>query len=644
MKWLHFNMASQLPLPLLLLLLPMCASVHGRPSVIADPTPAPAGVHEPPVPTVSTVLANDTAIANQFIDNLNLTDISAVSITQRRYVLRSPVGPDTINNWERLETNKTATAHADNDPSIGKVFAENTIADPNQRGKHILSHDTFYVTDGQPSSSSFPDRFADYDHEARPTDQLFFEQHYHIDESPPTPPTSVIEVHHHHEVTSRPPRRHYQYAQQQHFELVNDQVAEMADDDDADRVQIVYLSTTQRPKTSVVYVNNKLTHVKRKPQRPTRPKPSKPRPSPTATVEGTKHATGCPGDCTGSGPGVYPTSPDFAPYSPPSNYPPIPTGPAPFVPPFPQQPPLPTLPPICLPGYYFNSIAQRCESTAIDNGGPPPIIPGQFTGPGLNIHDKHQSNGHKHPVATGNTQFVPTLVFQQLPATTVAAPPTKPHAHHHQTHQTNGQPTQTDKKKRHRRKRRPKRPKRPKRKRRPASGVMQLLNVKKWKLFQLLPVVALINPITLGFWTLMLSPLLITMAIGSVMALLLYPWAGSSGHHNGANVSPIVIHKHHHPPRRPRWRPPAAFPAAQRLWTAGPTVAVTPPSIRWPAKRTKFPFSNDKFGVRNRRDVERRMRFDDDLDDDFRIMWSNFTVFKDSFRRKQRQQTHRPDG
>lgn len=685
MKWMHFNMVSQL---LLLMLLLNIVVVHARPGTLADPAPAPANA--PPKPTVSTVLANDTAIANQFIDNLNLTDISAGGMTNRRYVLRKLPLSDSTNNWDRPETNTTATTQptnrllADYDRSSNHIlneFLRASIADLHrnrftnevpvpaaqavdkqtrdivvednlqQRRHPSDSYDTFFESTRQPSeSSSLPKRFYEYEHESRPTDKLFFEQHYHIDQAPT--PSSVIEVHHHHDVTSRPVLSNFQYSQQHHFDLTEEQHDddEITNDNDGD-VHIVYLQTTKRPKTSVLYVNNKLTHVKKKQSKPTPTKYATSRPSSTDghKGDGTKHAPSCAGGCN-VGPGFYPTSPDYeqyplpnfpapAPNIPPVNFPPAPTGPSQFPPQFPYQPPLPPQPPGCAPGYYFNPVTQRCESATSDNG-PPPIIPGQFTGPGLSIDDKHQHNAHKKPAATGNTQFVPTLVFQQVQVTTVATPtrPHKPHAS--QTHQSHGHPTKTKKKKR--RRRRPKRPKRPKRKRRPSSTMLQLLNIKHWKVIKLLPLVALINPLTFGFWSLVLSPLLITMAIGSVLALLLYPWAGASLGHTSkrfqtSNISPIVIHKHHHP-ARPRWRPPPTFAVVKRPRTAassksGSAIVVTPPSIHWTARRPKFPRTVNHYGERNRRDLGiQQLR--NHLDNDAGVMWRNFTNFKDSFRQK----------
>lgn len=687
MKWMHFDMASQL-----LLLMLLFVSVRARPGTPADPAP-PATAS--PTPTVATVLANDTAIANQFIDNLNLTDISAVSMTNRRYVLRTLPLSDSTNHWDRPETNMTATTQttnrllADYDRSSNHILNEflkasiddlhrnrftNVVPDPatqavekqtkdidvegsqEQREHHSTgdSYDTFYESTRQPSeSSSFPKRFYEYEHESRPTDKLFFEQHYHIDQVPT--PTSVIEVHHHHDVTSRPQLSSYQYSQHHHFDVADDQ--EQQDDadetnDNDGNVHIVYLPTTKRPRTSAIYVNNKLTKVKRKhPQATTRPEYSTQRPGSTGgnSADGTKNAPGCAGGCN-VGPGFHPTSPDFAQYPspnfpplapniPPVNFPNVPSGPSQFPPQFPYQPPIPPQPPVCAPGYYFNPVVQRCESATFDNG-PPPIIPGQFTGPGLTIHDKHQHNDHKHPVSTGNAQFVPTLVFQQLPVTTVA-PPTRPHRPHaQQTHQSHDHPTKTKKKKR--RRRRPKRPKRPKRKRRPSSSMLQMLNIKHWKVLKLLPLVALINPLTFGFWSLVLSPLLITMAIGSVLALLLYPWAGASlgrtsERFQASNIAPIVIHKHHHP-ARPRWRPPPPAPVPKRSWIAassksGPAIVVTPPSVRWTARRPKFPLTDGHYGERNRRDIAVQLS-QTDLDNNSGIMWRNLTNFEDSFRRK----------
>lgn len=96
MEWMYFTLFAQL-------LLLLVTGAHSRPSS-DDPTSqttSPVIIAKtsavPIVPTVSTVLANDTVIANQFIDHLNLTHVgaqqppsaaatAATAVTNRRYV------------------------------------------------------------------------------------------------------------------------------------------------------------------------------------------------------------------------------------------------------------------------------------------------------------------------------------------------------------------------------------------------------------------------------------------------------------------------------------------------------------------------------------------------------------------------------
>lgn len=76
------------------------------------------------------------------------------------------------------------------------------------------------------------------------------------------------------------------------------------------------------------------------------------------------------------------------------------------------------------------------------------------------------------------------------------------------------------------------------------------------KFLAVLPILSILKPLSFGFWTLALSPLLVVAAGGVAIAVILYPWLTLSHEHQVAahNSRPpsLVIHRHSAPLRRRR--------------------------------------------------------------------------------------------
>lgn len=71
------------------------------------------------------------------------------------------------------------------------------------------------------------------------------------------------------------------------------------------------------------------------------------------------------------------------------------------------------------------------------------------------------------------------------------------------------------------------------------------------KFLQMIPILSLLKPLSFGFWTLALSPLLVVAAGGVAIAVILYPWLTLSHEHQvvAQNSRPpsVVIHRHSSP-------------------------------------------------------------------------------------------------
>lgn len=82
------------------------------------------------------------------------------------------------------------------------------------------------------------------------------------------------------------------------------------------------------------------------------------------------------------------------------------------------------------------------------------------------------------------------------------------------------------------------------------------------KFLHMLPLLSILKPLSFGFWTIALSPLLVVAAGGVAIAVILYPWLTLSQEHQVAAVHrrapAVVIHKHTSHARRPivRYRRP----------------------------------------------------------------------------------------
>lgn len=550
---------------------------------------------------------------------------------------------------------------------------------------HYTETHDFFETD----SSATPNRYYEYDlehnHHKRPppTDKLYFEPVHgpHSEGGTAfivhaTQPTSVDVL----DVETRPWKRKKRPPHIVHIQSSDDDTN--ADDDDqynleAENImgsEIVVYSTTQRPAATVSYVNNKITIVKK---RPTKPKPPK-RP------DGTKHAGGCRNGvtCIGStaagggfgggfaagggggtnvhigitAPPPFPTAPS-GPTGP--SGPSGPTGfPAPSLPPAPPIPslPIPTVPnippplPTCALGFFFNPNTQQCVPQQFGNA-PPPVIPGQFTGPGFNIiiNDKHQHNsgggssGHQPP---SNTQIVPTFVYQPVPQQQLQTTSSSSSSSAHQKPHTDKRKKKKDKKKKRDKKRKNKTSKKKIKK-----GIIQsLMNLSKFKLWKLIPILAVVNPLTFGFWTLLLSPLLVTMAVGTVITLFLY---ATPSHSPAPNNHPIIIYQHH--TRRPRiptwhsdpWRAkhrrysnrvglvsrPKPMPRIGQF-----AAATTQQPVIQTSKRQKFPLRQQVEGIRNRSLDEGNYLPSEtpwtQAHHESDAMWRNFTQFQEAFVQK----------
>lgn len=342
----------------------------------------------------------------------------------------------------------------------------------------------------------------------------------------------------------------------------------------------------------------------------------------------------CPGSCTGPQCGRPPPPPRppvvISPVPPvrlPPPPPPPPIGPT-IRPPFPLNPTIrpqipqppnirpnfqPTgggLPPLpCTPGLIYNLNTRRCDPQLLVGGAPYPYPPPIFTAPGLN--DKHGHQGHG-----SSTQISPTFVFQQAPH--------DDGSHSYGTSSVLEIPP-IFKRKKHQ------------------VGLFSSLfgfrlpkRFLKKTLLKILPFLALINPISFGFWSFILSPMVVALAGGTVLALLLYPWA-STWNLFGARRPPkptIIIHRPAKTPR-PIWNPPPPF----RPWA--PQIRPPESGVRWTI-RPKFPLVRSDQQIKNRmaEDVnsveeEKDEAIEDPITEaENDIRFDNLTNFQETFRDK----------
>lgn len=263
--------------------------------------------------------------------------------------------------------------------------------------------------------------------------------------------------------------------------------------------------------------------------------------------------------------------------------------------------------PSCAAGLFFNLGTRRCEPQILGtgNGGfityPPTAL---FTSPGQN--NKHPQGGNVHGHGS-STQISPTFVFQQAPSSQESST-------EHFGIQFERPPLFKRKKKKH-------------------TSLLdgfgpffgfRFKGMTK-KLLKFLPFLALLNPLSFGFWSLILSPLLVAIAVGTVLALLLYPWASASLFYSRKPQKPtIIIHRERR--NRPIWNPPPPF----RPWA--PKIRPPEHGVRWTI-HPKFQ-SKRVDNIKNRMDTLSQEEDSDGGYSEDDLKFENLTRFQESFKKK----------
>lgn len=265
------------------------------------------------------------------------------------------------------------------------------------------------------------------------------------------------------------------------------------------------------------------------------------------------------------------------------------------------------LQPSCAAGLFFNLGTRRCEPQILGtgNGGfityPPTAL---FTAPGQNNRYPQGGNAHGHG---SSTQISPTFVFQQAPSSQESST-------EHFGSQFERPPLFKRKKKKH-------------------TSLLdgfgpffgfRFKGLTK-KMLKFLPFLALLNPLSFGFWSLILSPLLVAIAVGTVLALLLYPWASASLFFSRKPQKPtIIIHRERR--TRPIWNPPPPF----RPWS--PKIRPPEHGVRWTV-HPKFQKKRvDK--IKNRMDTLSQEENSDGGYSEDDLKFENLTKFQESFKNK----------
>lgn len=125
------------------------------------------------------------------------------------------------------------------------------------------------------------------------------------------------------------------------------------------------------------------------------------------------------------------------------------------------------------------------------------------------------------------------------------------------------------------------------------------------KLWTIAPYLLALNPLSLGFWTVVFSPVLLVVAGGTALALFLYPWVSKMIVETRQSSS-VIVHKH------PGKRPPRPSP-----WRVSPHQSS---GIKWTIKPKPKPF---KFPRRKKRYVHKLTYShanDDEYDDWYDLM------------------------
>lgn len=314
--------------------------------------------------------------------------------------------------------------------------------------------------------------------------------------------------------------------------------------------------------------------------------------------------------------GIPPIGPTGGPPIRPIGGPPIqPNGGVPIAPINPLRPvgsnfPIgPSIPfqPSCAIGLFFNLGTRRCEPQILGtgNGGfityPPTAL---FTAPGQNNKQPHGGNSHGHG---SSTQISPTFVFQQAPSSQESSA-------EHFGSQFERPPLFKRKKKKHTSL---------------LDGFGPFFGFRfkglTQKLLKFLPFLALLNPLSFGFWSLILSPLLVAIAVGTVLALLLYPWASASLFFSRKPQKPtIIIHRERR--TRPIWNPPPPF----RPWA--PKIRPPEHGVRWTV-HPKFQ-SKRVDQIKNRMDTLSQEGDSDGGYSEDDLKFANLTNFQESFKNK----------
>lgn len=708
-----------------------------------------------PSPTVTTVLEGDTAIANQFIEGLNLTDFT---VPQRRYVTdvksvttqtnSSRVGR-TLNGYELsnnfivngflktsitdLQRNHFSSLVSDsmipatsNASKQSKTLVENT---ENAEEKRIDLHTHKLSSSKDHFFETKPNRYYEYDLETKPSrDKIYFNTNGNVHlEKPPsssfvvhTKPSSTIDfVDVHSGQSSRP-----SFSGGHHVLHIHENDPSDSGDDvrihisnsnptSQDDISFEEESTTER----IYFINNQAIQVNtKKKKNKIKRKPNSSKKSTTTTNnplsydevedDGVKINSNLMGfdECggpvcgefgtgvgvtvsthggaiPGGGPLPHPGGGGSLPYPGGGGIPFHPTGGgyglipgnAPANIPFPHNGAPPYPPPnlvpypirpfnqspnfVCETGYVFNLQTRLCERNQL---GQQPVIPASVS---IDVKHQNQNGGGNHGsqgVLSG-TQLVPTFVYQASPGSSSYDP-------------QNSSFSSVSNNKHKKRKRKKRKKRRPSKIKKPAlseataltdmfDGDMKTVFKKLLKFF---PLVALLSPLTFGFWSFLLSPLLVAMAIGSVLAFMMYPWRTHHSPHNRKLQPSVVIHRHQRPkpqwvapprPLRPPWnqikprQPAIQFPKIGPIQHIHHIQNNLPLSVhnarlegvRW--SRPKFPLQNKPIGIRNRQDDD-VSDSDDQLDknnrlpigvrweDESAVTMGNLTNYINSYRTK----------
>lgn len=112
-------------------------------------------------------------------------------------------------------------------------------------------------------------------------------------------------------------------------------------------------------------------------------------------------------------------------------------------------------------------------------------------------------------------------------------------------------------------------------------GVKKLIK----KLWPLAPYLFVLNPFSLGFWTVVISPVLLFVAGGTALVLFLYPWV-SKMIVETKHTSSVIVHKHpgKRPPLPGPWRPVSPYQGSGVRWTIKPK----PKSFQFPQRKKRF--------------------------------------------------------